>query len=404
MIGLKRRWAQACIGTEKCGKAIHQIRIQLLIGLLSSLLLFSATLVFYFTAKNGLGQFFLSILTVIPLSILIRIAREDLVVRFQLDNHEVAAGLTNAIFGNSIEICFAIVAVAQNEALVAQTSLTGAVLSNCLLILGTCFLCGGFQNGVRTYPVVMARDKAQLLVLSLASIVLPTVFKLSAQAKTESGLPEVSRSSAIVLFLVFSFYVVYEYRRHAISTPPSVMLGLASAGAVSSAPVLDAFKDVNLQELRSQSLEHSGKEAKLPIVVNLCILFVSLALTAFVSLLVVQSIEAPHTAIGMSKSFVGLVVIPSIYGCAEQTVTAARSRAENIDWIIEIAIDSSIRVTLFVLPLAVLVGWVAGDDSMSLFFDAFQVTILGLVVLLVNYIMHTGSSHWYGKMLLLRFS
>jgi Ca2+:H+ antiporter len=84
---------------------------------------------------------------------------------------------------NSIEICFAIVAVAQNEALVAQTSLTGTVLSNCLLILGICFLYGGFQNGVRMYLVVIARDKAQLFVLSLASIILSIVFKLSAQAK-----------------------------------------------------------------------------------------------------------------------------------------------------------------------------------------------------------------------------
>jgi Ca2+:H+ antiporter len=75
------------------------------------------------------------------------------------------------------------VAVVKGEALVAQTALTGAVLANCLLILGTCFLCGGFQNGAQTYPIVMARDKAQLLVLSLASIVLPTVFKLSAQGR-----------------------------------------------------------------------------------------------------------------------------------------------------------------------------------------------------------------------------
>jgi Ca2+:H+ antiporter len=139
-------------------------------------------------------------------------------------------------------------------------------------------------------------------------------------------------------------------------------------------------------------------------VVNLCILFISLALTAFVSLLVVQLIKTPHTAISMSKSFVRLVVVPTIYGYTEQTVTAARSWAKNIDWIIEIAIDSSIRVTLFVLLLAVLISWFAGDDLMSLFFDAFQVIILGLVVLLVNYIMYTSSSYWYRKMMFLTFS
>lgn len=80
-------------------------------------------------------------------------------------------------------MCFAIVAVRYQQALVAQTALTGAVVANCLLLLGTCFLCGGLQSDRPTYPVIMARDKAQLLVLSLTSIVLPTVFKLSAQGQ-----------------------------------------------------------------------------------------------------------------------------------------------------------------------------------------------------------------------------
>jgi len=306
-------------------------------------------------------------------------------------------------------MCFALVAVAQDEALVAQTALTGAVLANCLLLLGTCFLCGGFQHGVQTYPIVMARDKTQLLVLSLASIVLPTVFKLSAQGRegtaparprlvadraTELGLLEGSHSSAVVLFIVFLFYLGYEYHAHAVRSRPSLTLGLAMAGSVVSATAADAFGALDLPELRAHSLASSRKAPRLPMLVNLGVLAYALPVAVVTSVGVIRSMDAPYHALGVSKSFVGLVIIPVVYGCAEQTVTAIRSQAANIDWIIEVAIDSSIRITLFVLPVTVIVGWATGVEAMSLFFDGFQVTMLGLVVVLVNYIMHTGAAHW----------
>jgi Ca2+:H+ antiporter len=210
---------------------------------------------------------------------------------------------------------------------------------------------------------------------------------------------EVSHSSAIVLFIVFIFYLGYEYNSHVLATHKSLKLGLAMAGSVASASTsastTDAFSKIDLPELRARSLELSRKEPKLPILTNLGILVFALILTIVTSIFVIQSIEAPFVTLGVSKSFVGLVMIPVVYGCAEQTITAIRSQTTNIDWIIEVAIDSCIRVTLFILPITVMVGWATGVEAMSLFFDGFQVTMLGLVVVLVNYIMHTGSSHWY---------
>lgn len=206
-----------------------------------------------------------------------------------------------------------------------------------------------------------------------------------------------SRSSAIVLLIVFVFYLGYCYHRHTAKEEEglSIALGVAVASQVSSAPVPNAFRAIDLKELRAKSLEASERCPKFSLIVNFTILTFSLILIAVASLFVVQSIEAPHIAIGVSKSFVGLVIIPVVYGCVEQVITAVRSQAANIDWIIDIAVDSSIRISLFVLPVAVFAGWTTGLDSMNLFFDGFQVTTMGLAVILVNYIMHTGCSHWY---------
>jgi Ca2+:H+ antiporter len=84
---------------------------------------------------------------------------------------------------NGAEMCFAIIAVIRGESIIAQTALTGSLLSGCLMVFGTSLLFGGLQNEFQFYPVVIARAHAQLLVVSLSTFVLPTAFKSWSQSK-----------------------------------------------------------------------------------------------------------------------------------------------------------------------------------------------------------------------------
>jgi len=51
------------------------------------------------------------------------------------------------------------------------------------------------------------------------------------------------------------------------------------------------------------------------------------------------------------------------------------------------------QIALFVIPLAVLIGWWIGAD-MTLVFDNFQIAVLFVSVILVNYLIGDGASHW----------
>jgi Ca2+:H+ antiporter len=84
---------------------------------------------------------------------------------------------------NSAELCFAVTAVVRRESVIAQTALTGSLISNCLMIFGTCLLSGGILRHRQSYPVIIARTNAQLLVVSLVSIIIPTAFKNWSQGK-----------------------------------------------------------------------------------------------------------------------------------------------------------------------------------------------------------------------------
>jgi Ca2+:H+ antiporter len=68
-------------------------------------------------------------------------------------------------------------AVARRESVIAQTALTGALISSCLMVFGTCLFFGGIQHERQYYPITIARANAQLLVVSLVSISIPTAFK-----------------------------------------------------------------------------------------------------------------------------------------------------------------------------------------------------------------------------------
>ena len=66
-----------------------------------------------------------------------------------------------------------------------------------------------------------------------------------------------------------------------------------------------------------------------------------------------------------------------------------------------VAVGSSMQIALLVLPLVVVIGWIAGKDGMTLYFDGFQLAMLFVAVLLVNYLIADGESHWLEGVLLM---
>ncbi len=75
---------------------------------------------------------------------------------------------------NAVELIVAIIALIENQVTVVQTSLVGSVLSNLLLVLGFCFVAGGFNRSEQFFNTTVAQTAASLLALSVASLIVPT--------------------------------------------------------------------------------------------------------------------------------------------------------------------------------------------------------------------------------------
>lgn len=64
----------------------------------------------------------------------------------------------------------------KDEITIVKTSLIGSMLSNLLLVLGMSFFLGGVNRLEQFFNVTVAQTAASLLALSIASLVIPTVF------------------------------------------------------------------------------------------------------------------------------------------------------------------------------------------------------------------------------------
>lgn len=87
-----------------------------------------------------------------------------------------------------MELIVPIQALVQNKITIVKTSLLGSMLSNLLLVLGSCIFCGGIKQTEQFFNAIVAQISASLLVLVIGSLTMPTVFH-SVFSGTEGNLP-----------------------------------------------------------------------------------------------------------------------------------------------------------------------------------------------------------------------
>jgi len=130
-------------------------------------------------------------------------------------------------------------------------------------------------------------------------------------------------------------------------------------------------------------------------------LAISTTLVAFCSEFMVSSIDGLTATGGVSTTFVGLILLPIVGNAAEHATAVTVAIKDKMDLSIGVAVGSSMQIALLVFPLIVILGWILGKDCMTLYFDTFQIATLFVSVLLVNYLIQDGKSHWLEGILLM---
>lgn len=111
-----------------------------------------------------------------------------------------------------------------------------------------------------------------------------------------------------------------------------------------------------------------------------------------------EGLTASHPNI--SKEFLTLIIIPIISNAAEHTTAVIVARKGKFDLALSVAVGSCIQISLFVIPVLVLVAW-GMDKPLTLLFDSLETLVLFTSVLLVKFAIEDGKSHWMSGTLLI---
>lgn len=125
----------------------------------------------------------------------------------------------------------------------------------------------------------------------------------------------------------------------------------------------------------------------------------SLALSCFLlavmSAILVGTVEETASALGVSRAFIGIVILALIGGAPESVAAVAMARRNQLDLTMGIAVGSSIQIALFVAPLLVLSSYWIGPKPLNLIMGNVGIMIVLLPVLLLSLVVSDGRSNWF---------
>ncbi|KAK4450576.1 vacuolar calcium ion transporter [Podospora aff. communis PSN243] len=131
------------------------------------------------------------------------------------------------------------------------------------------------------------------------------------------------------------------------------------------------------------------------------LLLVSTGLVALCAEFLVASIdEVVAGNSGLSKAFIGLILLPIVGNAAEHVTAVTVAMKNKMDLAIGVAVGSSIQIALFVTPLVVILGWIMNKE-MSLYFNLFETVSLFVSTFIVNFLVLDGRSNYLEGALLM---
>jgi Ca2+:H+ antiporter len=278
------------------------------------------------------------------------------------------------------------VALKEGQIRIVQSSMLGSILSNILLVLGCCFLAGGITNtnagtaaGIeQKFNSTVASTMSSLMTVAAASLIIPATLYAAlskSNADGEANILFLSRGTAIVLLVLYVLYLVFQLRTHA-----------------------TLFEEENAA--REEEEVDEPEEPQLGPWAAGGVLVVVTILVAVCAEYLVDSIDSLVETAHISKTFIGLILLPIVGNAAEHVTAIVVAMKDKMDLALGVAIGSSMQIALLVTPFLVILGWVIGQP-MTLRFETFETVVFFLSVLVTTYVIQDGKSNYLeGAMLL----
>jgi Ca2+:H+ antiporter len=279
-----------------------------------------------------------------------------------------AGGLLNATFGNAAEFIIAIMALQRGLIGVVKASITGSIIGNILLVLGLSLFAGGTKYSHQRFNRAAIQTSTTSLMLASIGLLIPTVFHLVAAAHPGGWSPHLEQqlSTAIAVVLLGTYLCTLFF---SLFTHKQMFAGGTEAKV-------------------EKSNEQSWSIGK-----SLLVLLIATALVAWLSELLVGTVEAARVKLGVTELFIGIIIVAIIGNASEHSTAVWMARRNKIELSLNIAVGSSLQIALFVAPLLVLVSYFFATP-MNLEFSIPEVVAVIVAVHLAAEISNDGETNW----------
>ncbi|KAI8523576.1 hypothetical protein RHMOL_Rhmol13G0084800 [Rhododendron molle] len=103
--------------------------------------------------------------------------------------------------------------------------------------------------------------------------------------------------------------------------------------------------------------------------------------------------EAASDSWGISVSFISVILLPIVGNAAEHAGSIIFAFKNKLDITLGVALGSAAQISMFVVPLCVIVAWIMGVH-MDLDFNLLETGSLGFSIILTAFTLQDGTSHY----------
>lgn len=313
------------------------------------------TLVAAYIHASPLLVFFLTALAIIPLAKYIGEATEELSVH----TGPALGGFLNATFGNATELLIGAFAIREGLVEVVKASITGSIIGNLLLVAGTAMLCGGARREKQQFNKTGALAASSTLLLAVIALVMPAIFLQTAPNAGGRIIGELSVFVSVCMLIVYAASLFF---------------------------VLFTHKHLYTEETGTYEARWSKTK-------SIIILLAATLAVAWLSEILVGTIEPVISRLGWTELFIGVVVVAIIGNAAEHTSAIITALKNRMDLSLQISIGSATQIAMFVAPLLVLIS-LFFPTRMNLIFNTFELIAIILSILIANLVVEDGESNW----------
>jgi len=332
-------------------------------ALAATAILTVAAIALRYLGADPLIVFAASALSILGLAAVLGAATEELGAHL---GHRVG-GILNATVGNIGEIIISVFALKAGLIELVKASITGSIIGNVLLVFGASVFVGGVKHGVQRFdPRSAGMNSVQLLMATIGLLVPATfAFLVGGEHIAQNFVPieNVSLWVAALLLALYGLSVFYDLTR----------------------PLESGVRSGDEMSLGGHPKRHWSRP--------LGMLAISAAALAWVSEILVGSVEPVVHQLGVSEFFLGIVLIPIIGNLAEHLVALQLARKNQMDFAIAVSLGSATQVALFAAPLLVFLSIPLGHP-LTLVFTPFEVLAVGLCAIVAALISSDGESNW----------